>query len=317
MKYLRFKNGDKIPIIGLGTWKSKPGEVSQAVYWAIEAGYRHIDCAAVYQNENEVGEGIAKAIDAGLVKRKELFVTSKLWNNSHKKDQGEPALKQSLLDLKLDYLDLYLIHWPIALKAGVGFPKSREDFYSYDEVSLGETWEAMQDLTQKGLAKHIGVSNFKQKKLEELSKVGGQQPEMNQVEMQPYLPQDALVEYCQSHGILMTAYSPLGSPDSRAERHKNDPQLLVDPVVKEIADKHKVETGQVLIAWSIARDIAVIPKSVNKERITNNFVAANIELDDHDMMELRDIGIAHRFIDGSIFTGENSPYTVSDLFDQL
>ncbi|MCE7054544.1 aldo/keto reductase [Algoriphagus sp. AGSA1] len=316
MKNLIFKNGDKIPIIGLGTWKSKPGEVSQAVYWAIGAGYRHIDCAAVYQNENEVGEGIAKAIEEGLVKREELFVTSKLWNNSHKKEQVLPALKQSLSDLKLDYVDLYLVHWPIAFKADVGFPKGREDYYTYDEVSLGETWEAMQNLKQKGLAKHIGVSNFNQNKLEELNKVGGQQPEMNQVEMQPYLPQEALVEYCQSHGILLTAYSPLGSPDSRAERHKNDPQLLVDPVVREIADKHKAGIGQILIAWSIARDIAVIPKSVNKERIIDNLAAANINLDDHDMMELRDIGITHRFIDGSIFTGENSPYTTSDLFDQ-
>ena len=317
MKHLSFKNGDHIPLIGLGTWKSKPGEVSQAVYWAIEAGYRHIDCAAVYQNEHEVGEGIAKAIDAGLIKREDLFVTSKLWNNSHKKEQVLPALKRSLSDLKLEYVDLYLIHWPIAFKAGVGFPKGREDYYTYEEVSLGETWGAMQELKQMGLARHIGVSNFNQEKLKELKEIGGQQPEMNQVEMHPYLPQDALVEYCQSHGILMTAYSPLGSPDSRAERHKNDPQLLVDPVVKEIADKHKVGTGQVLIAWSIGRDIAVIPKSVNKDRIINNLAAAKINLDDHDMMELRDIGITHRFIDGSFFTGETSPYTALDLFDQL
>ncbi|MDR7132517.1 alcohol dehydrogenase (NADP+) [Algoriphagus sp. 4150] len=315
MDYLSFKNGDKLPILGLGTWKSKPGEVSQAVYWAIEAGYRHIDCAAVYQNENEVGEGIAKAIAEGLVKRDELFVTSKLWNSSHKKEQVLPALEKSLADLKLNYVDLYLIHWPIAFKAGVGFPKSRDDYYTYDEVSLAETWKAMQELKEKGLVKHIGVSNFNQNKLKELLKLGGQSPEMNQIEMQPYLPQEGLVSFCEEHGILMTAYSPLGSPDSRADRHKNDPKLLMDPVVKEIADKHKMGIGQILIAWSIAREIAVIPKSVNKERIIENLAAASINLDDHDMMELRDIGINHRFIDGSFFTGEDSPYETSDLFD--
>ena len=315
MKHLSFKNGDKLPILGLGTWKSKPGEVSQAVYWAIEAGYRHIDCAAVYQNENEAGEGIAKAISKGLVKREELFVTSKLWNNSHKKDQVLPALQKSLSDLKLDYVDLYLIHWPIAFKAGVGFPKERDDFYTYEEVSITETWEAMQKVKEQGLAKHIGVSNFNQDKLSEILSVGGQQPEMNQVEMQPYLPQEGLVRFCTEHGILMTAYSPLGSPDSRVERHEKDPKLLEDPVIKEIANKHKVGTGQVLIAWSVARDIAVIPKSVNQERIIGNLAAAKIHLDDHDMMELRDIGISHRFIDGSFFTGDNSPYESSDLFD--
>ncbi|MEP0711910.1 aldo/keto reductase [Algoriphagus sp.] len=315
MKNLSFKNGDKLPILGLGTWKSKPGEVSQAVYWAIEAGYRHIDCAAVYQNENEVGEGISKAIAEGLVKREELFVTSKLWNNSHRKEQVLPALQKSLSDLKLDYVDLYLIHWPISFKEGVGFPKEREDFYTYEEVPLRETWLAMQEVKEKGFAKHIGVSNFNQEKLTELLELEGQKPEMNQVEMQPYLPQRALAQFCRENGILLTAYSPLGSPDSRAEKHANDPKLLEDPVVKEIANKHKVGEGQLLIAWSIAREIAVIPKSVNKERIIGNLAAAKITLDDHDMMELRDIGISHRFIDGSFFTGENSPYELSDLFD--
>lgn len=316
MKNLSFKNGDKIPVLGLGTWKSKPGEVSQAVFWAIEAGYRHIDCAAVYQNENEVGEGIARAISEGLVKREELFVTSKLWNNSHKKEDVLPALQKSLTDLKLEYVDLYLIHWPIAFKPGVGFPKERDDFYTYEEVPIGETWKAMQELKAKGLAKHIGVSNFNQDKLKEVLELDGQTPEMNQVEMQPYLPQEKLVDFCQEHGILMTAYSPLGSPDSRAEKHVNDPKLLIDPVVKEIANKHQAEPGQILIAWSIARGIAVIPKSVNQGRIVGNLAAAKINLDDHDMMQLRDIGVIHRFIDGSFFTGENSPYNSSDLFDQ-
>jgi alcohol dehydrogenase (NADP+) len=174
----------------------------------------------------------------------------------------------------------------------------------------------MQELNSKGLAKHIGVSNFNQAKLTELMKAGGQLPEMNQVEMQPFLPQEELVDFCTSNGMLMTAYSPLGSPDSRNAKHKNDPKLLTNPIVLEIGRKHAISAGQVLIAWSIARDIAVIPKSVNEGRIKENFESSKVTLDDHDMMELRDIGIAHRFVDGTFFTGTNSPYNLSDLWDK-
>ncbi len=315
MKHLSFKNGDQIPILGLGTWKSQPGEVRKAVYWAIEAGYRHIDCAAIYQNEKEVGQGIADALADGLVKRKELFVTSKLWNSSHRHEDVGNAINQTLSDLRMDYVDLYLIHWPIAFKPEIGFATSREQYYTYNDVPLTQTWEAMQDVQKKGLAKHIGVSNFNQKKLTEIMSIGGLQPEMNQVELHPFLPQQGLVDFCIEHGILVTAYSPLGSPDSRQDRHANDPKLLINPVVKEIASKHKASEGQILIAYSIARDIVVIPKSVNQERIKENLAAAKIKLDDHDMMELQDIGISHRFVDGSIFTGSSSPYKLTDLFD--
>lgn len=315
MKHLTFENGDQLPIIGLGTWKSKPGEVKQAVYWAIEAGYRHIDCAAVYQNESEVGEGIKEAISAGLVKREDLFVTSKLWNNSHKYEDVKPALEQTLSDLGLDYVDLYLVHWPIAFKRGIGFAQNRDEFYTYLDVPLTQTWEGMQAVKKEGLAKHIGVSNFNQEKLRELIQIGGQIPEMNQVEMHPYLPQKPLVQFCKDQGILMTAYSPLGSPDSRNESHKNDPVLLKDPVIELIAKKHGVSIGQVLIAWSITRDIAVIPKSVNQERIKENLASKKIKLDQNDLMELDDLGVDFRFINGKIFTGPESPYKISDLFE--
>jgi alcohol dehydrogenase (NADP+) len=315
MKNLIFKNGDDFPIIGLGTWKSQPGEVRQAVYWAIEAGYRHIDCAAVYQNENEVGQGISDAMADGLVKRKELFITSKLWNDSHRHEDVRPALETSLNKLRLDYLDLYLIHWPVAFKHGIGFAKNREDFYTYQDVPITQTWEAMQEQKSSGKAKHIGVSNFNRKKLEMILEMEGEKPEVNQIEMHPFLPQENLVTFCNEHGILLTAYSPLGSPDSRAEKHEGDPKLLENPVVLEIAKKHGVGPGSILIAWSVAREISVIPKSISKERILSNLEAAKIELDDHDLMELRDIGVNHRFIDGSFFVGPKSPYNLTDLFD--
>ncbi|MBN7816164.1 aldo/keto reductase [Algoriphagus pacificus] len=315
MKNLTFANGDKLPILGLGTWKSKPGEVKQAVLWAIEAGYRHIDAAAIYQNEEEVGQGIAEAIKSGLVKREELFVTSKLWNNSHKYEDIQPALEKTLSDLGLDYLDLYLVHWPIAFKRGIGFAKTRDEFYTYLDVPLTQTWEGMQAVKKAGLTRHIGVSNFNQEKLREVMSIGGQIPEMNQVEMHPYLPQKYLVQFCIENGILMTAYSPLGSPDSRNESHANDPVLLKDPVIDIIAKKHNASMGQILIAWSIARDIAVIPKSVNQGRIKENLKAASIKLDQNDMMELDDIGVDFRFINGKFFTGAESPYKLSDLFE--
>ncbi len=315
MKYLNFKNGDQLPLVGLGTWKSKPGEVRKAVYWAIEAGYRHLDCAAIYQNEKEVGQGVLDAVADGLVKRKDLFITSKLWNSSHRKQDVEQALEKTLSDLKLDYLDLYLIHWPIAFKPGVGYAHHREEFYTYNDVPLAQTWQGMQELKAQELVRHIGVSNFNRGKLQELMALEGEKPEMNQIEMHPFLPQQGLVDFCIENGILLTAYSPLGTGDSRAERHSNDPKLLTNPVVALIADKHKASTAQVLIAWSIARNIAVVPKSVNHGRIIENFGATGIALDEHDMMTLRDIGVSHRFIDGSLFTGTNSPYLYSDLFD--
>lgn len=315
MENLIFRNGDKLPILGLGTWKSKPGEVRKAVYWAIEAGYRHIDCAAIYQNEREVGQGIADALANGLAKRDELFITSKLWNDSHRHEDVKPALEKTLSDLRLDNLDLYLIHWPIAFKHGVGFATHREEFYTYQDVPLTQTWESMQEQKASGLTKHIGVSNFNQAKLKEIIALGGESPEMNQVEMHPFLPQEKLVQFCSENGILMTAYSPLGSPDSRAERHKNDPKLLDSPLVAEIAAKHGVSVGQILISWSISRGIAVIPKSANQDRIIENLKSAEITLDSADLEALAAIGISHRFVDGSFFTGPQSPYKPVDLWD--
>jgi alcohol dehydrogenase (NADP+) len=147
--------------------------------------------------------------------------------------------------------------------------------------------------------------------------MNGEHPEMNQIEMHPFLPQENLVSFCRQHQILLTAYSPLGSPDSRAERHQNDPKLLTNPIVEEIAQKHQVTCGQILLAWSIQRGIAVIPKSVNPQRIQENLEAASLALSKEDLDKLNHIGITHRFVDGTFFTGSNSPYTQSDLWDMV
>lgn len=317
MKSITFSNGDQMPIIGLGTWKSKPGEVYQAVLWAIEAGYRHIDCAAIYDNEKEVGNALDKAFKDGLVKREDLFITSKLWNSNHRLDDVVPALKKTLKDLQLEYLDLYLIHWPLSFKKGIAFAQTREEFYTYGDVPLVQTWEGMEEAKNRGLTKHIGVSNFNIAKLEEIINSGTMSPEMLQVELHPFLPQNKLVNFCKEKGILLTAYSPLGSGDRPSTSKKaNEPSLLENDTVKELASKHGVTAAQILLSYSVHRDIAVIPKSVNQERIIQNLASIRVNLNKSEMEKLANIGTAYRFIDGTFFTGAQSPYKLTDLWEK-
>lgn len=316
MKHLIFRNGDKIPSLGLGTWKSEEGEAYNAVLSAIQSGFRHIDCAFIYGNQAEIGEAFKAAFDKGLVKREELFVTSKLWNSSHLKNDVKKELQKTLADLQLDYLDLYLVHWPVALTPGTSYPKGGEDFLSYEEAPLEDTWLEMEDAVNEGLIKHIGVSNFNITRLKEISGNASIQPEMNQVEMHPFLPQQKLVDYCFSENILMTAYSPLGSNDRpKRVRKENDPILMEHPVIGEIAKKHDASAAQVLIAWSIRRDIAVIPKSANPDRIKQNFAASELVLSDDDFQQINELDNSFRYIDGSLWTIEGSPFDMSDLWE--
>lgn len=317
MKYITFANGDKMPMLGLGTWKSGPGEVYQAVLWALEAGYRHIDCAAVYQNEKEVGNALTKAFSDGLVKREDVFITSKLWNNAHEEHMVEVGLNQTLADLNLDYLDLYLIHWPVSLKSEVMFPKEGDDYLTYGQVPLASTWSGMEKLKESGKARHIGVSNFNIAKLTTILQSAGMAPEMNQIELHPYLPQNRLVDFCKNKGIAVTAYSPLGSGDRpKGRRRDDDPVLLEEKSIHDIAKKYSVTAAQVLISWAIHRDTAVIPKSVSKERIIQNLASKDLLLEASDLEQIKTINHRFRFIDGSFFTDiPGSPYKQSDLWE--
>ena len=315
MQTLVFANNDQMPVLGLGTWKAKPGEVGKAVREAIRVGYRHIDCAAIYGNEVEIGKALSEAIQAGEVKREELWITSKLWNNAHARDQTVDALKKTLQDLHLQYLDLYLIHWPVAVKPERTFPRSGDDFLSLDEMPLTETWRGMESCVWQGLTKHIGVSNFSTRNIESISSISTRMPEMNQIEMHPYLQQDEMLAYCQKHSIHLTAYSPLGSGDRPDVLKKaNEPSLLENPNVTQIAQKHGYSTAQVLIRWAIERNTAVIPKSVTPARLAENFQSADLELSNQDMLELAKLDAGYRYVDGGFWTIKGSPYTQESLW---
>lgn len=316
MKYLHFSNQDKMPALGLGTWKSTPGDVYKAVRMAINLGYKHFDCAHLYNNEKEIGQAFADAFEAGDVERDDLWITSKLWNNSHKKEHVEAAVKVTLNNLQIDYLDLYLIHWPIVLREDVIFPKSAEEMISLTITPLSETWEGLITLKENGYAKHIGVSNFSINNIEKISQKTGVIPEMLQVESHLFLQQSELKEYCDSKGVLFTAYSPLGSADRATNRiSENEPQLFENEVVKKIAKENDCSAAQVMLAWAVVRGTSVIPKSVNESRLAENLAAADIELSKSQMVDLTAENIDYRFIKGDFWCLNGTDYTLEGLWE--
>jgi alcohol dehydrogenase (NADP+) len=315
MKHIPVAEGHTIPALGLGTWKANKGEVAAAVSEAIKIGYRHIDCAPIYMNEQEVGTALNAALKAGQVKRDELWITSKLWNNAHAQKHVRPALEKTLRELQLDHLDLFLIHWPVHFQPNVLFPRRPEEFLAPAAIPVGETWQAMEKLVEKGLCRYIGVCNFHLGRLKELKGQAGIQPLLNQIELHPYLQQKDMLDYCQANGVLLTAFSPLGSGDRPAALKKaEEPSLLSDPVIVEIAAKNRISAGQVLLAWALARGTVAIPKSVRPERLRENLAAADLRLDAADLQTINGLERGYRFVDGAFFQAPGSPYSMADLW---
>jgi diketogulonate reductase-like aldo/keto reductase len=261
--HFKLNSGYLIPAVGLGTWQSKPNEVERAVEHALKVGYRHIDAAAIYGNEQEVGRGIKNS----GVPREEIFLTSKLWNSNHRPENVEPALDKTLSDLHTSYLDLYLIHWPVHFAHGSNFPRDPKTGRVILDTSIKNfagTWAKLEELVAKKKIRSIGVSNFTIPLLDELLTTAKIVPAVNQIEAHPELQQIALVRYHKRKGIELTAYSPLGN------NNRGLPRVVDDPVVISIAKKLGKEPAGVLISWSVQRGINVVPKSVTPARITSN-----------------------------------------------
>jgi diketogulonate reductase-like aldo/keto reductase len=260
---ITLNNGRHIPTVGFGVWRVADHEAAQAVTLALDAGYRLIDTAKVYGNE----AGVGKAIRESNIPREEIFVTTKLWNTDQGYDTTLKAIDESLKQLGLDYVDLYLMHWPFAAKPSeiVGTPPNKRK----------ETWKAMEEILQSGKAKAIGVSNFTIKHLEEMKNYATVMPAVNQIEFHPFLYQKELLEYCQTNQIIVEAYCPLVHGEK-----------LQDELITAVAQKYGKSNAQILLRWSIQKGCIPLPKSVHKERIAENIQVFDFALNDDDMHTL-------------------------------
>ena len=306
----RMLESNFMPRIGFGCWKVPREATADVVYDAIKVGYRAFDCACDYGNDVEVGHGLKRAMDEGIVSRSDIFVTNKLWSTYH--GHVEAACQKSLEDMQLDFFDLYLIHFPIAIKF-VPFEVRYPPSWAHDpaasnpkielsNVPYSQVWVGMEALKKSGVAKHIGVCNLNVQGLREVCASCEIRPENLQVELHPYLTQNRLVAYVKDTlGIPVTAYSPLGASSYIEIGLADSVGVLDEAVVKDIAAKHGRTAAQVILAWHLSRGVSVIPKSSKLSRIKENFDILNITLEPAEIAAIGALNRNKRFNDPGVF----------------
>ena len=322
---LTLADGGPFPAVGLGWWKMPKPQAPALVQEAIRIGYRHFDCACDYGNEPEVGAGLAAAFRAGLCRREDVWVTSKLWNTYHEPKHVRPACERTLRDLQLDYVDLYLVHFPIAL-AYVPFdvryppewfhdPQAAQPVMKPIDVPYAETWAAMEELQRAGLVKRIGVSNLNISMLRDLLAQCSIRPVVHQLEMHPYLAQPRQLRFCQQEKIAVTAFSPLGAPSylplGMARPEEN---VLIDPVVTRISAAHRKTPAQIVLRWGVQRGCAVIPKTQTVSRLAENLAIFDFALTPQEMAAIDALDCHRRFNDPGHFC-EAAFNTFYPIFD--
>ena len=322
---LKLPDGGQFPVVGLGTWKLPKPAAPQLVQEAIRLGYRHLDCACDYGNEPAVGAGLAAAIKAGDCRREDMWVTSKLWNTYHEPKHVRAACERSLRDLRLNELDLYLVHFPIAL-AFVPFDVRYPPEWIYDpkaanpamkpiDVPYADTWGAMEELQRAGLVKRIGVFNLPIAALRDVISGSSIRPAVHQIELHPYLVQPRMIRYCAQEKIAVTAFSPLGAPSYvPLGMAKDNESVLTDPVVTKIAAAHRKSPAQIALRWGVQRGTAVIPKSQSLARLQENLAIFDFRLTEAEMNEINGLDRHRRFNDPGDFC-EKAFNTFFPIFD--
>lgn len=284
-----------MPAAGFGTLFKDVNHTTQAVKTALEVGFRHIDCAERYRNEDRVGIAIQETLAAGKVRREDLFVTTKLWNSNHRPERVGPAFEASRQRLNVDYLDLYLIHTPFAFQPGENLtPRDEQGQVIYDSgVTLIETWRALERLVDEGKCKSIGLSDISLDAVQKIFAEARIKPAVVQVECHPYLPEWELLEFCKQNGIILLAFAPLG--------HNTEPKVLNDPVINSIAQRLQKTPAQVALAWSVQRGVAFLTTSTTREHIEENF---DIEtLPDWAMLEMNENVTTRKRLNSVMVTG--------------